>query len=136
MYIDSYIIENLLINYINTMRSCTSILTKNFNSRKQKFLGSILGTIYSVAYIYPSLLKILFTVPSKFIFIIIITLIYFNIRVKKVHKNTLMFYLVNIFISGSTYFIIYFTGISHLKISFLISCAYFSCKLLQYIYEI
>ena len=72
MYIDSYIIENLLINYI--IISCTSILTKNFNSRKQKFLGSILGTIYSVAYIYPSL-KILFTVPSKFIFIIIITLI-------------------------------------------------------------
>ena len=29
---------------------------------------------------------------------------------------------------------IYFTGISHIKISFLIACAYFSCKLLQYIY--
>lgn len=133
MYIDSYIIENLLINYI--IISCTSILTKNFNIRKQKFLGSILGTIYSVAYIYPSL-KILFTVPSKFIFIIIITLISFQYKSKKEYiRILLMFYLVNIFISGSTYFIIYFTGISHLKISFLISCAYFSCKLLQYIYR-
>lgn len=133
MYIDSYIIENLLINYI--IISCTSILTKNFNSRKQKFLGSILGTIYSVAYIYPSL-KILFTVPSKFIFIIIITLISFQYKSKKEYiRILLMFYLVNIFISGSTYFIIYFTGISHLKMSFLIACAYFSCKLLQYIYR-
>lgn len=133
MYIDSYIIENLLINYI--IISCTSILTKNFNSRKQKLLGSILGVIYSVAYLYPSL-EILFTVPSKFIFIIIITSISFKYKSKKEYiRILLMFYLVNIFISGSTYFIIYFTGISHLKISFLIACVYFSCKLLQYIYR-
>lgn len=133
MYIDSYIIENLLINYI--IISCTSILTKNFNSRKQKLLGSILGVIYSVAYIYPSL-EILFTIPSKFIFIIIITSISFKYKSKKEYiRILLMFYLVNIFISGSTYFIIYFTGISHLKISFLIVCVYFSCKLLQYIYR-
>ena len=133
MYIDSYIIENLLINYI--IISCTSILTKNFNSRKQKLLGSILGVIYSVAYLYPSL-EILFTAPSKFIFIIIITSISFKYKSKKEYiRILLMFYLVNIFISGSTYFIIYFTGISHLKISFLIACVYFSCKLLQYIYR-
>ena len=133
MYIDSYIIENLLINYI--IISCTSILTKNFNSRKQKLLGSILGVIYSVAYLYPSL-EILFTVPSKFIFIIIVTSISFKYKSKKEYiRILLMFYLVNIFISGSTYFIIYFTGISHLKISFLIACVYFSCKLLQYIYR-
>lgn len=133
MYIDSYIIENLLINYI--IISCTSILTKNFNTRVQKLLGAVLGAIYSVAYIFPNL-EVLFTIPSKIIFIIIITLVSFKFNSKKEYIRILiMFYLVNIFISGSTYFIIYFTGISHLKISFLIACSYFSCKLLQYIYR-
>lgn len=133
MYLDLYIIENLLINYI--IISCTSILTKNFNSRKQKLFGAILGAIYSVAYVYPSL-NILFTIPSKFIFIIIITMVSFKFKSKKEYLRILvMFYLVNIFISGSTSFIIYFTGMSHIKISFLIACAYFSCKLLQYIYS-
>ncbi|MGL5330544.1 MAG: sigma-E processing peptidase SpoIIGA [Peptostreptococcaceae bacterium] len=133
MYIDTYIIENLLINYI--IISCTSILTKNINSKKQRLLGAILGTIYSVMYLYPSL-KILFSVPAKIIFIGIITLISFKFTKKSEYiRIVIMFYLVNIFICGSTYFIIYFTGISHLKISFLIACAYISCKLLQYIYR-
>ena len=132
MYIDSYIIENLLINYI--IISCTSILTKNVNNKFQKLLGAGLGAIYSVAYVFPSF-KILFTLPSKVIFIVIVTLISFKFKNKEEYIRILItFYLVNIFISGSTYFIIYFTGISHLKISFLIGCAYLSCKILQYIY--
>ena len=65
MYIDSYIIENLLINYI--IISCTSILTKNINSKIKKLMGSTIGTIYSVAYIFPSC-EFLFTPISKFIF--------------------------------------------------------------------
>ncbi|MGL5695108.1 MAG: sigma-E processing peptidase SpoIIGA, partial [Peptostreptococcaceae bacterium] len=70
------------------------------------------------------------------IFIGIITLISFKYSNKSEYiRIVIIFYLVNIFICGSTYFIIYFTGISHLKISFLIACAYVSCKLLQYIYR-
>lgn len=133
MYIEYYIIENLLINYI--IISCTSILTKNINTKIKKIMGAIIGTIYSVAYIFPSF-QFLFTPISKFIFFIIITFISFSFKDKKEYIRILiMFYLVNIFISGSTYFIIYFTGIDHLKISFLIVCAYISCKLLQYIYS-
>ena len=132
MYIDSYIIENLLINYI--IISCTSILTKYINSKIKKLIGAIIGTMYSVAYIFPSC-EFLFTPISKFIFFTIVTLISFEFKNKKEYLRILiMFYLVNIFISGSTYFIIYFTGIDHFKISFLIVCAYISCKLLQYIY--
>ena len=133
VYIEYYVIENLVINYI--IISCTSILTKRYNTKKNKLLGASLGGAYSVAYLYPSM-NILFTVPFKIIIMSIITLISFRSKSKKDYVHVaLVFYLVNIFISGSTYFIIYFTGISHLKISFLIACTYVSCELLKYIYK-
>lgn len=133
MYIDYYIIENLLINYI--IISCTSILTKKYISSKKKWLGSGLGAIYSVAYIIPNL-EILFTLPFKIIIMTLIMLITFTYRNLKEYINIIIvFFLVNVFICGSTYFVIYFTGISHMKISFLIVCAYISCELLKYIYK-
>lgn len=133
MYIEYYIIENLLINYI--IISCTSILTKRQNNIKRKLLGASLGAMYSVAYLYPGF-DILFTKPLKVIIIMIITLVSFSYKNRQEYSRILLvFLLVNIFISGSTYFIIYFTGIDHLKISFLIICAYLSCELLKYIYR-
>lgn len=133
MYIEYYIIENLLINYI--IISCTSILIKENNNVKKKWMGASLGAIYSVAYLYPSL-HILFTIPLKIIIIILITLVSFSYKSKKEYTRTLLvFLLANIFISGSTYFVIYFTGIDHMKISFIIICAYLSCELLKYIYK-
>ena len=74
MYLDLYIIENLLINYI--IISCTSILTKNINSYKRKIIGAVVGTIYSVVYLFPKF-YLLYTLPSKVIFIVIIGLISF-----------------------------------------------------------
>lgn len=133
MYMEYYIIENLLINYI--IISCTSILTKKYNSNKKKWLGASLGAIYSIAYIYPQL-GILFTLPFKVLLMTLITLVSFTYKNKKEYISIiLVFYLVNIFISGSTFFIIYFTGIDHIKISFLIVCVYISCELLKYIYN-
>ena len=64
MYIEYYIIENLLINYI--IISCTSILIKRHTNEKKKWIGTFLGTIYSVAYLYPTL-GVLFTLPFKLI---------------------------------------------------------------------
>lgn len=133
MYMEYYIIENLLINYI--IISCTSILTKKYNSNKKKCIGASLGAIYSIAYIYPQL-DILFTIPFKILIMTIITLLAFTYKNKKEYISiVLVFYLVNIFISGTTFFIIYFTGIDHMKISFIIICAYVSCELLKYIYN-
>ena len=118
MYIEYYIIENLLINYI--IISCTCILTKKYNSNKKKWIGASLGAIYSIAYIYPQL-DILFTLPFKVLIMTLITLVSFTYKNKKEYLSIiLVFYLVNIFISGSTFFIIYFTGIDHIKISYLI----------------
>ncbi len=133
MYMEYYVIENLLINYI--IISCTSILTKKYNNNKKKCIGASLGAIYSVAYIYPQL-DILFTIPFKILIMTIITLLAFTYKNKKEYMSiVLVFYLVNIFISGTTFFIIYFTGIDHMKISFVIICAYVSCELLKYIYN-
>lgn len=133
MYIEYYIIENLLINYI--IISCTSILTKRYNPKIKKLLGAFVGTLYSVAYIYKDL-DILFTLPFKILIMTFITLISFTYKNKKDYINiSLVFYMVNVFISGSTFFIIYFTGMDHMKISFFIICVYISCELLKYIYK-
>ena len=118
MYVDIYVIENLLINYI--IISCTSILVKNANSYKRKIIGAVVGTVYSIIYLFPSF-KLLYTLPSKVIFIVIIGSISFVYEDKKEFIRILTaFFLVNFFICGSTYFVIYMTGINHLKISFLI----------------
>lgn len=133
MYIEYYIIENLLINYI--IISCTSILARNTNSYKRKIIGAIVGTIYSVTYLLPEF-YLLYTLPSKSIFIIIIGLISFVYTDKNEFIRILtMFFLVNFFICGSTYFIIYFTGMEHIKISFIIVSVYISCLILKKIYS-
>ena len=133
MYIEYYIIENLLINYI--IISCTTILIKKYSSKKKKGLGAFLGSMYSVAYLVPSL-GVLFKLPFKLLIMTFITFISFTYKDKKEFiRISLVFYLVNIFICGSTYFIIYFTDIEHMKISFLIICVYISCELLKYIYN-
>ena len=133
MYIEYYIIENLLINYI--IISTTTMLTKTINTKKRMFTGALIGTIYSILYLYPSFI-IMFSLPLKILIIILITLISFRYKNKKEYIKILtVFYLVNIFLSGSTYFIIYFTGISHIRISFIIVCVYVSCKLLIYTYK-
>ena len=133
MYVDLYIIENLLINYI--IISCTSILVKNVNSYKRKIIGAVVGTVYSIIYLFPSF-KLLYTLPSKVIFIVIIGSISFVYEDKKEFIRILTaFFLVNFFICGSTYFVIYMTGINHLKISFLIISVYISCQILKKIYS-
>ena len=129
MYLDYYIFENLLINYI--IISCTTSITKVYSKKYRQILGAVIGTIYSVMYIYKEL-EIFFTLPSKFVFIVLIVLISFNVTDKREFVKILFsFYLVNIFISGSAYFVIYFTGIDHITISLIIICAYISCKLLK-----
>lgn len=133
MYLDIYIIENLLINYI--IISCTSILTKNPNPIKNKIIGSVVGTVYSIFYLFPEV-YFLYSIPSKIIFIVIIGLISFVYTNKNEFIKVLsIFFLVNCFVCGTTYFMIYFTGIQHIKISIIIICVYISCIILKKIYS-
>ncbi|MEG0050820.1 MAG: sigma-E processing peptidase SpoIIGA [Terrisporobacter sp.] len=133
MYLDIYIIENLLINYI--IISATSMLKKNPSSCGRKMVGAITGAIYSVLYLFPKY-HVLYTLPSKAIFIIIIGIISFTYVSRRDFINVLIaFVIVNIFICGSTYFIIYFTGMSDLTVAFLVLCAYISCQILKKVYS-
>ncbi|MGL5506736.1 MAG: sigma-E processing peptidase SpoIIGA [Paraclostridium sp.] len=133
MYVEYYAIENLLINYI--IISCTSILTKNYNTKKKKWIGSIIGMIYSLIYLAPNM-DLLFTLPAKVITILIITMITFSYKdIREYIRILLIFYFVNIFIAGSSFFIIYFTGISHITISLIILTAFISGVILKYIFR-
>ena len=133
MYVEYYAIENLLINYI--IISCTSILTKNYNSNKKKWTGAIVGMIYAIAYLLPNL-DLIFTLPMKILLILTIAKISFDYKdLKDYIRILVVFYFVNIFIAGSSFFIIYFTGISHMNISLIILISYISGIILKYIYK-
>nr|WP_243196503.1 sigma-E processing peptidase SpoIIGA [[Eubacterium] tenue] len=133
VYVEYYAIENLLINYI--IISCTSILTKNYNSNKKKWTGAIVGMIYAIAYLLPNL-DLIFTLPMKILLILTIAKISFDYKdLKDYIRILVVFYFVNIFIAGSSFFIIYFTGISHMNISLIILISYISGIILKYIYK-
>jgi stage II sporulation protein GA (sporulation sigma-E factor processing peptidase) len=133
MYVEYYAVENLLINYI--IISCTSMLTKNYINKKRKFIGAFIGMIYSLMYLVPSM-NILFTLPIKLLTILIITSITFSYRdINEYVRILLIFYFTNIFIAGSSFFIIYFTGISHLTISLIITTTFVSGIILNNIFK-
>lgn len=133
MYVEYYAIENLLINYI--IISCTTILTKNYTTKKKKWSGAIVGMIYSIAYLFPNL-SLMFTLPMKILIILVVTKITFEYQTLKEYIRILfVFYFVNIFIAGSSFFIIYFTGTTHMTISFIILVSYISGIILKYIYN-
>lgn len=133
MYVEYYAIENLLINYI--IISCTSILIKNYNSKKKKWIGAIIGMIYSLIYLVPNM-DLLYTLPAKVITILTIVRVTFSYRdAREYIRIVLVFYFVNIFIAGSSFFIIYFTGISHITVSLIIFTAYISGIVLKYIFR-
>jgi stage II sporulation protein GA (sporulation sigma-E factor processing peptidase) len=55
--------------------------------------------------------------------------------VKDYIQTSLVFYAVNIFLAGNAYFIIYFTGMSYIKVSFIVVCAYISIFLVKLIFS-
>ncbi|MFR8869547.1 sigma-E processing peptidase SpoIIGA [Paraclostridium sordellii] len=133
LYVEYYAIENLIVNYI--IISCTSILTKNYTSSKKKWTGAVIGMIYAIAYLVPNL-DVMFTFPMKVLIILIVSSISFSHNnIKEYIRILFAFYFVNIFIAGSSFFIIYFTGITHITISFIIIVSYLSGIILKLIYR-
>ena len=91
--------------------------------------------IYAVAYLVPNL-DVMFTFPMKVLTILIVSSISFSHNnIKEYIRILLVFYFVNIFIAGSSFFIIYFTGITHITISFIIIVSYISGIILKFIYR-
>nr|WP_284693876.1 sigma-E processing peptidase SpoIIGA [Paeniclostridium ghonii] len=133
VYVEYYAIENLLVNYI--IISCTSIISKNHSSMKKKWTGAAIGMIYSILYLFDSF-NLFFSIPMKVLLILIVTKIAFSHDTRKEYIRVLIiFYFVNIFIAGSSFFIIYCTGLTHLTISFIILVSYLSGIILKYIYN-
>ncbi len=133
MYVEYYAIENLLINYI--IISITSIITRNDNSKNKRWIGATLGMIYSLLYILPNK-ELLFIFPIKVLVILFISMITFKYEnLKEYLRILILFYFVNISIAGSSFFIIYFTGIKHMTISFIILISYLSGIILKYLYN-
>ncbi|KKY00158.1 peptidase [Paraclostridium benzoelyticum] len=133
VYVEYYAIENLLVNYI--IISCTAIISKNNSSMKKKWTGATIGMIYSILYLFDDF-NLFFSIPMKVLLILIVTKIAFNNESLKGYLRTLIiFYFVNIFIAGSSFFIIYCTGLTHLTISFIILISYISGVVLKYIYN-
>lgn len=133
MYIEYYAIENLLINYI--IISCTSMLTKNYSTTKRKWLGALLGMLYAILYLFPNL-DLLFTLSGKVITVLLIVIVTFSYKdIREYIRILFVFYAVNIFISGSSFFVIYFTGINHITISLIISITFISSSILKYLYR-
>lgn len=133
MYVEYYAIENLLINYI--IISCTSMLTRNCNTKKKQWIGAFIGMVYALIYLLPNV-DVFFYLPAKTIAILVITSISFSYRdLREYIRVLLVFYFVNIVIAGSSFFIIYFTGINHITISLVIGVTFISSTLLKYIYR-
>ena len=125
--------ENLVINYI--IISTTAKILNIHHSKIKAIIGASIGALYSLAYLFPTF-EILFTIPFKILTVILITLITFSYKDIKSYIRVLsIFYLVNMFISGSTFFIIYFTGISHITVSLVIFVCFVSSKILNLIYK-
>lgn len=133
MYVEYYVIENLIINYI--IISCTDIISKNNSSFRKKWTGAIIGMIYCLLYLFNNF-SVLFSIPIKILIILLVSKISFkNKSLKEYLKTLLIFYFVNIFIAGSSFFIIYCTGLTHMTISFIIFVSYLSGVILKYIYN-
>lgn len=133
MYVEYYAIENLLVNYI--IISCTAIISKNHSSIKKKWTGAAIGMIYSILYLFNAF-NLFFSIPMKILLILIVTKIAFSHETVKGYIRVLtIFYFVNIFIAGSSFFIIYCTRLTHLTISFIILISYLSGTILKYIYN-
>ncbi|MDR1773590.1 MAG: sigma-E processing peptidase SpoIIGA [Clostridioides sp.] len=133
MYFEYYFLVNAVLNYV--MIDTTSSLTRKYNKLNRKILGSLVGTIYSILYLF-SKFSFLFYIPIKIIcmsFIVYISFIHKS--VKDYIQTSLVFYAVNIFLAGNAYFIIYFTGMSYIKVSFIVVCAYISIFLVKLIFS-
>ena len=105
VYIDIVFLENLIINYI--IIYAVAIITKEKVKQIRLIAGSLIGAIYVVIY-YISKLEWYVNVISKIVLSIVMIYITFNPKtLKKLMKQTILFYLVSFVFAGSSLGIIY-----------------------------
>ena len=105
IYIDVVLIENLIMNYI--IIYATSIVLKTKKKHLRFFLASLLGAIYTILS-YTSALEIYTSIILKILLSIIIVYISYNPQtMKKMWKDTVIFYLVSFVFGGVAFSLIY-----------------------------
>lgn len=133
IYAEYYFLENLLLDYI-IIKTTANILNMHISKHKI-FIGSFFGALYSMIYFSQKFI-FLYNIVFKIIFIVLIVAIVFSYKnIKEYSRILFTFYMVNIFLCGSVYFIIYFTGISQMTLSLLIIVIFISCNFLKAFYK-
>ncbi|WFD09144.1 sigma-E processing peptidase SpoIIGA [Tepidibacter hydrothermalis] len=124
VYAEYYFLHNLLANYM-ILKTTSRIVNNNF-SKYRAFTGGFIGALYCMVYFIPSLM-FLYNILMKIIFALFIVFISFEYKgIKEYLKILMTFYIVNIFLAGSIFYIVYCTGIGYSKVSLvLIYAIYF-----------
>lgn len=105
IYIDVVLIENLMMNFIILL--ATGLILKEKIRVIRFLLASLLGAIYSVVS-YLSILEIYSSMILKIILSIVMIYIAFNPQtMKKMWKDTLLFYLTSFVFGGAAFALIY-----------------------------
>ena len=114
VYIDVIFIENLIINYI--IIYATAIIAKVKVKQIRIFIGSLIGSIYSVIY-YLFNLKIYSSVILKIILSIVIIYVSFNSKnLKTLLKQIVLFYMISFIFGGASIAIIYMVNSQNITI--------------------
>ena len=105
IYIDVVLIENLMMNFIILL--ATGLILKERISIVRFLLASLLGAIYAVIS-YLSILEMYSSMILKIILSILMIYIAFNPQtMKKMWKDTLLFYLTSFVFGGAAFALIY-----------------------------
>ncbi len=105
IYIDVVLIENLMMNFIILL--ATGLILKERISIVRFLLASLLGAIYAVIS-YLSILEMYSSMILKIILSIVMIYIAFNPQtMKKMWKDTLLFYLTSFVFGGAAFALIY-----------------------------
>ena len=106
IYIDIILLENLIMNSI--ILYATSIILKTKVKTIRVILSSSIGAIYSII-LYTTEITIFASIISKIILSIVMIYVAFNPQnVKKMCKQTLVFYLASFVFGGVALYLIYF----------------------------
>ncbi|CAH2212756.1 sigma-E processing peptidase SpoIIGA [Tepidibacter aestuarii] len=124
VYAEYYFLHNLLANYM-ILKTTSRIVNNNF-SKYRAFAGGFIGALYCMVYFIPSLM-FLYNILMKIVFALFIVFIGFEYKgIKEYLKLLMVFYIVNMFLAGSTMYIIYCSGIDYTVVSWvLISFIFF-----------
>lgn len=106
IYIDLIFFENIIMNSI--IIYATSLIVKNKVKIIRLILSATIGAIYSIA-LYITNMKIYTSIFSKFVLSIIMMYVAFKPqKVKKLCKQTIIFYLTSFIFGGVALYLIYY----------------------------